>query len=235
MAAPVPLSTLRTVVRELANMETTSTGNFISSAELDRRINEAVSELYDLLLEHRGQDYYARSHPITTVAGTALYALPADFYQLLGVSCSDGSSHWEMQSWQHSELPRLLSLEVSGGWTAVAMRYRMVVASLELRPAPSGVYTVTVRYVPTCTLLVNPTDTFDGVNGWEKWACLRAAIDLLSKEESDTRELRSQLTAMSGRIAKHAGNRDAGQPARVTIRRRPELGSVDDLDEWGWA
>jgi len=235
MAAPVPLSTMRTAVRELANEEATQY-DFIPVAELDRRINEAIHELYDLLIECRGQEYYVRQHNITTAASTASYSLPADFYQLIGIILDDGSNVVDVYPWSPGDIARLYQLQRSGGSSIYSTRYRLQKDNLELRPCPTAAWTLTMRYVPVCPTLIDAADTFDGINGWEKWAYLRAALDVLTKGENDTAAIQQQLAAMSARIKAHAGNRDSGQPD-VIVDTRHDWQAADGYllaDDWDY-
>lgn len=56
---------------------------------------------------------------------------------------------------------------------------------------------------------------FDGVNGWEEFAILSAAIKCLQKEESDTTELRNELMEMNQTLVNMAEDRDASFASQV--------------------
>lgn len=57
--------------------------------------------------------------------------------------------------------------------------------------------------------------TVDGVNGWEEYLVVDAAIKALQKEESDVSVLLAQKALLQRRIESAATNRDAAEPARV--------------------
>lgn len=215
MAAARTLAEMRTTARQLA--DATNQTDWVDDAELDERLNEWLQALYDKLITARGHEFYAATKAITLVSGTASYDLPANFYHLSACIANDGSVYCDMYPWQPQELAQLLSAEGGGGATSLGnYRYRLQNAQIEIRPKPSvSGHSLELRYVPSMTRLKNANDTFDGVNGWERYACLGVAIDLLNKEESDSGPLQLELTRIEARISALAGNRDAGHPHRI--------------------
>lgn len=215
MAAARTLAEMRTTARQLA--DATNQTDWVDDAELDERLNEWLQALYDKLIAARGHEFYASTDTITLVDGTATYDLPADFYQLSACIATDGSNYVDLRPWQPQELARLLSAEAGGGASSLgSYRYRLQNDQIEIRPEPSvSGHSLELRYVPSMTRLDSEQDTFDGVNGWERYACLGVAIDLLNKEESDSGPLQLELARIDQRITALAGNRDAGHPHRI--------------------
>lgn len=70
-----------------------------------------------------------------------------------------------------------------------------------------------------------------GVNGWDEYVIIDAAIKCLVKEESDTNVLLLQKQQMLARIEALASNRDAGDPERVT---NTSFGYGDDWGGFGY-
>ena len=223
MTAPQTLDDMRTRVRELANMETQAASGFVTDAELARRLNEALKGLYDMLVEARGQEYYIKDTTFTLVSGVNDYSLPLDFYEGASVVASNGSWSYQLRTWEMQELAALssISAQTSGSLWSLRYRYKGPLSAagsnqITIYPTPSDAFTVTVWYIPAMTELVLGTDTFNGVNGWEQWAVLTAAIDVLNKEESDTVALMTERAMVEARIRKLAGNQDAGRASRIT-------------------
>tara|TARA_B100001778_G_scaffold330227_1_gene332366 strand:+ start:2180 stop:2911 length:732 start_codon:yes stop_codon:yes gene_type:complete len=225
MAAPQTLDDMRTRVRELANMETQAASGFVTDDELRRRLNEALKHLYDMLIEARGQEYYLKQHTFALVSGQNDYNLPADFYEGASVTATNNGYHYQLRTWEMQELAAMQSLSVQTSGSIYSLRYRFkgpdIPAGLNnnritIYPTPSQGFTVNVWYIPAMTELVLGTDTFNGVNGWEQWAVLTAAIDILNKEESDTSALMIERNMVETRIRKLAGNQDAGHASRIT-------------------
>src|SRR5678810_431163 len=90
MARTVTLGKIRGLARLYADQrpadETNAFVNAVgttTTAGVNDLINLALCELYDLLVKAGGTDYYRTVDTISLVAGTALYSLPATFYQML--------------------------------------------------------------------------------------------------------------------------------------------------------
>jgi len=186
MAALVTLATMRDRARRRANMENST---FVTDAELTDEINQYVTEVYDMLVAAAPPGYYAATSTITVVAGTVAYALPTDF----------------------RSLQLALVEEINGRQREL----HPLDGSREQYVTPRTDGTVTLRYTPAPPVLVDDTDTFDGISGWEQLIVLMAARYCLAKEESDVSSLFAEISAMQKRISMRAPARDQGAPAYV--------------------
>jgi hypothetical protein len=197
MARTVTLASLRSQAQQRADMENT---DFLTDAEWNVNINNSATELYDLLTTVF-EDYYFQTSSITTT-GTDSYPLPASFYKLLGVDqvFSSGQSG-TVKPFQFGE----------------RNSYRAYSGTGEV---------LTLSFIPIMPALSGDSDTFDGINGWEEYIVIDAAIKALLKEESDISALMAQKAAITKRINECAPNRDAGMPDRVT-----DVYAVQPFDE----
>ena len=228
MPALVTLATLRTMVRELADMETaTPTSHFVDDTELTSRINDALKQLYDKLILANGQEYYATSSPAALfVADTSAYTLPTGaggtppFYRLLGMRVTDGTRWADVPTWSQRDRVMLLNRTLTGGITIYEYRYRLQAQTVVVLPIPQTAHQYVLDYVPAFVPLSLVGDTFDGVNGWERWAALTSAIDLANKEEADPSGLVAQRAVIDEQIQRLAGSRDQGRPERVQDARQ---------------
>ncbi len=232
MAASVSLDEMRTRVRELANMEAQFASDFVTDDEIRRRLNEGLKQLYDMLIVARGEEYYLSTAAIALTTGTNSYALPADFYQGSTVVVTDGSNYHQMRTWEANELARMLQTQTQGGSAIYALRYRFQGSNITVYPSPQTGWTITLLYIPAMTELVNAADTFDGVNGWEQWAVLTAAIGCLIKEESDASALMAERAVIEEEIKKLAGARDASRASRIVDVRGDWYNYY--WAPWGW-
>ena len=207
MARTVTLSQLRTDARLFADERPGSADSYISTTELDRFINLRLAGLYDLLVQARGHDHYRSEDTITTANGTERYALPSDFYQLLDVQIEWSSTQIEeLRDFHLRDAGRLKSL----GWRSYsAPRYRVEGSNLRILPVPTAVHTIRFGYIPVCPTLSDPTDTFDGINGWEVLVTVGAAIDMLSTQELSNAKLDERYAKEERRVIEEAGNRAA--------------------------
>lgn len=184
MARTSTLLELRTWARQLADVENDPN---ITDAELTALANRHLTEVYDALVDAGPPEYFASSTTITTVSGTSVYALPADFRAMLDAYAQESST----------ELRRLFAMR-----SGERSMYRN----------PTGAWTVTLEYIPTAPTLAADGDTFDGVSGWEELIALLMARDVMIKRESDPSLIMVSIDAMRARIAMRSRNRDRGGP-----------------------
>lgn len=218
----VSLTNLRARVREVADM---TGSDFVSDAanSLDYFINAATDELYNLLVA-RDEDRFVSSESVSIVAGTDAYSLPSTFLRALRVEVLDGSRYVALRRF------RLQDAAAIGDTASVlrGMRYQIRGSQLVFLPTPGASGTARLWYVPTRTALVNASDTFDFVSGWDEYVVTRAAIMVLDKEESDSSALRADLERIQRRVEESAP-RDAGEVTRVVDRMSHAMDD-EDLD-----
>lgn len=216
MARTVTLSQLRDDARLYADERPGGTSTFITNTEATRLVNLALCELYDLLVEARGHEYYETvDTSISTAAGTATISLPATFYQLLSV-------HLQWSSTDLEPVPALEHIQDRhwhtnlGTWAQHNPKaYRLRSTVLEFFPTPSSVVTVELRYVPAFTDLSADGDTFDGVNGWEKLVALRVACEMRAINQRPYGDLERMYERELERIRGLAADRAAQSPKTI--------------------
>lgn len=214
----VSLSTLRSRARRRADQENSE---FCSDAEVLDYINEGAKRLHELLVGAYGEDYVKKSSTITTVAGTSDYTLPTDFFKLTGVDLTISGKAVPLK--RYNEVERNAFRNISTvSWFSVP-RYKLEGATtLRLYPAPTAAMSGTLLYIPLLQILqggtgstyinefVSDADTCNFPNGWEKFVTLYAAIEMMDKEESDTKEFKKKLDKWEAELIDAASNRDAG-------------------------
>lgn len=176
MARPVSLAQLRADVQLYANQRSTA---LITPTELDRLINLAITEFYDLLIAARGHEYFEQTATLSTTAGNAIVALPQNFYELLTVLANWGSQQLEeLESLDH--LGDQVSYRNWNSWAQFSPKaWRLRGQLLEFFPTPTSATVLEIRYIPACPTLTDPLQTMDGIGGWEKLIAARAAMELL--------------------------------------------------------
>ena len=195
---------------------------FVTDAEVSSLVNEGIAGLYNLLIETRGQEYYAKDFVFSTVINQTLYDLPDDFYQLLDVTAIINNNNvYKLLRYQMADMAILRAAGASS--PAELPKYRLRgdfngttnVAQMSILPIPTQVYAIALYYVPAPISLALDTDTCDGISGFEEWVVLDAAIRCLQKEESDVTWLIGEREKIEGRIRSQRDNRDAGDAPRV--------------------
>lgn len=209
------LAELRQLVRQRADMENS---NFVSDAELNAYINSSYKELYDLLVA-TFEDYYTLDPVEFTLSGsTHTYDLPANFYKLRGVdfkNSSSGSEWSTVRPFVFTERNRVNNTFYGNLYSWDQRSYRILGNKLVFYPQENAEGTYRIWYVPRTTELAGDTDELDGINGWEEYVVVDAAMKVLIKEESDIQPLVLQKEQMRKRIEDMAKDRDAGESDRI--------------------
>ena len=187
MARTVTRSVLRSRARQLANVVNDPS---ILDADLNEWINLHLTSVYDLLVSAGPADYYAADHPITTVAGTIAYALPATFMKFTALFANEST-----------DLKRRI--------------YPMQDADRASFKAPSGAWSLTMEYIPACPTLAADGDTFDGVDGWDEIVSAKVAREILTQREGDPSVVMAIIAQTEARIRSQASPRDRGGPKMI--------------------
>ncbi len=188
MAREVALSTIAENARILADMQNSA---FASDTKCLALLNLIYPRLYDELVMS-SENYYADSESFSITSAATAYALPTDFYKILGVDFSTGGTTY-LTLFPYPEGERNSSYISSN--------------------IPSG--TIRLRYVPAPVVFTSMADTLDGVAGWDRMLSLLLAIDLLDAEESNSDRLYRKYQEELQRIRSTA-DRDLGMPATVS-------------------
>jgi len=237
---------LRNLARLYADGRPGGTGTFVEDSDatanavsFDTLINGALAELYDVLVAARGHEYYATDADIAIVAGTSLYALPTDFYELLSIRLQwDPYYIEELHPMGVRERSRYESLAYNIFERGTPKAYRLQgtqtasARTVEILPVPTRTVTCRIRYIPLFANLTDDTALFDGVNGWEKLVALKAAIEYRTIAEKPLGNLSQLYAECFARINALADQRNANyaeQVQQVNPERWRRGGSIGGL------
>ena len=227
--AAVTLTALRTRARRRAEQENSL---FCSDAEVTDYINEGAKRLHELLVGAFGEDYVKSSSAFNTNGGSD-YALPSDFFKLTGVDLNISNKPVPLKRYMEPERDAYRNIGTVS-WFSVP-RYKLEGNNLRLYPAPQSGLAGTIIYIPLLQITLaaggtaneftsaNGNDTCNFPNGWEKFVTLYAAIEMLDKEESDTRHLVAKLNKWEAELVDSASNRDAAHPKHSVDHELEEL------------
>lgn len=210
--ASVTLAQLRTRSRERGDMVNS---RFVSDSELNTYINASITELYDLLIQTRGENYYVTGpETINLVPGTSSYPLVSGFLKLLGVDCVlSNTQAVSLHAFKWQERNRFREPFYSQSY--FNLMYQIRGDNIVFIPTPNNGQQIQYWYIPSASELTNDSDTFDGINGWEEYVVIDAAIKMRVKEESPVDELLLAKQRMEERIKAASSGRDSLEPARV--------------------
>jgi len=177
---------------------------FVDDTEIDSWVNDAIGELYDLLLQ-ANDDYWLATDDFTITSGNT-EPLPTDLYLVKGVDLVNGSVSTSLSTFTFRERNDVSRLS-----------YRPIGSNLELRPAQSALgRSFRLYYVRTAPLLSDASQTLDAaLEPWKEFLVVSAAIQCRAKQESDVSLLVRQRDDLLGRISS-AAERDIGEPEHVT-------------------
>lgn len=218
--------------------------NFVTDPEWRNYINQAMFELYDILITEY-EDYYVAPIPAQfTVNGAQFqYPLPdgtitfnngldissppfiaPPFYKLLGVDLALNNAtngYVTLNRYNFANRNQFVYPNTASTIYGVFnLQYRVMGNNLQFIPTPSSGQQIRLWYIPRLQELLLDTDiTTTGISGWIEYVIVKAAYYALTKEESDTQSLVMQLVALTDRITSTAANRDAGTPDRITDSR----------------
>lgn len=196
--------------------------NFVTTQEWNSYINLSYFELYDILVQVYGDDYYVAPRFTFTTDGRqpSLYPLPLDIYKLLGVDLGVNAaqnSYVTMRKFMFQNRNKFQFNNVPIGYYGnLNIEYRLVGSNIDLIQSPASGQTIVLWYIPRPRTLLADSDILEGVSGWEEYVIVDAAIKALNKEESDVTALMAAKAALKQRIESAASNRDAGMPEVVT-------------------
>lgn len=214
--------------------------NFITTAEWNAYINQAMYELYDLLITQY-EDYFKAPAVSFNVNGSQyIYPLPdgvtqfidsagaqtaaAPLYKLLGFDLAvNTANNGYVTIPKYNYVDRNTFVYPNTASTIYGvfnLRYRLMGGNVEFIPTPSGNQQIRIQYIPRIPKLLRDSDlTTTGISDWNEYIILKAAIVALTKEESDTTKLEAQLQYQIERIQDSSVNRDAGQPDTISNTR----------------
>ena len=196
--------------RQRADMENST---FCTDTEIEELLNQELAELYNHIWTGEDKPHY-RNQRVYTVASAsdALQALPIDFLSVQEVMCTYNGYTYNMLPFMASEHASYQNQQ----WVTYVgpPAYRIQAGNIEFAPVQIG-YEVTLFYTPCLSRLVNPSDTFDGINGWEVAAIYGTVAQMLQKQESDPSFYESRKARILGDVDAWTAKRDAANPERI--------------------
>lgn len=249
------LGELRTRAQQRADL---LNSGYITTPEWNSYINQAMYELYDLLIDTYEDWFKAPSASFTSVGQQFIYPLPdgaltfqdnsgndfiaKPFYKLLGMDLALNNANNA-----YVTIPKFNFIDrntfvypntASTIYGVFNLRYRVMGGNIEFIPTPSASQIIRIQYIPRLPKLLADSDlTTTGISDWNEYIIVKAAILALTKEESPTQALEAQLGYQIERITDSAINRDAGQADTISNTQGINgtgWGRGGTSGGWGW-
>ena len=238
--------TLGTLIQQIRDRCDLENSQFVTNDEITSYINYSLGELYGLLVNAYGGDYFATNYIASvTAGGTSLLAnFPDDLYKVMGVdlllSPHPTTNKITLQPYNFNERNRANAMNMAGYATQYMTnyRYKLFNKTLQIQPPATGALQLQIWYVPQAPEFTIPASlgqTFDNntnLNGWLEYVVVDVSIKIKTKEETDTSMFVRAKALLTERILNEAQNRDQGMPG--TVSDVYATGSVTDVG-WGAA
>lgn len=208
---------------------------YLTTDEWNFNINQSSNELYDILVNHYGDDYFFAPPLVIPLTGAQYYAMPngANYsaapalYKLNGIDANVGGSTtgpnagWiplARSNWSDRDRYTTWPGQAGALNNIYEMSYRPMGRNIFFFPANTNM-NVQVWYVPMLTQMLQDTDMLPfSISGWSEFVIIDAAMKGMIKEESFDKwnTLAQTKAAMIERIEVTASNRDVGQPNTIS-------------------
>lgn len=216
----------------------------ITTQEWNSMISQSYKELYDIIIQKFGNDYYIQVPYTYTTSGTIdsvtqaqTFPLPNDFYKLMRVEVAlnpaDPNSWITLRKFEAIQANLWNYPNVYTFYGITNLRYRLWGSNLQIVPIASANQTIRIWYSPRPSQVIMDTDIVDGISGYEEYIVADVCIKALTKQESDPTVFGMQKAALLKRIEEAAENRDVGSPETVSDSRRINFAWGDYTGEGG--
>lgn len=220
MARQFTVSELATKIRTRGDYENS---DFITDAILIDFIDSAHTEVYDLLVT-KWEDYYTIEATFSTTSDSDAYALPSDFYKLMGLDINHGGT-WN-RLFRYNLHARNSHQDGLYNYQGNTYLYRIQGNTVKFIPTPDTTESMRMLYIPSADKLTTLTDTIDGINGWEELVVLFALRRCQVREETSTVAVDKEIDRQVERLEVAADARDAGEPE--------SLQDLANSDRWAY-
>lgn len=202
--------------RQRADMEASE---FVGDAEAVDMLAASWHELYDLLIEAYGENYFEIRQLLTFTAGSPGLDLtsldtgtePKQFYKLVRVGFVSGEADIALERMDN----RSDRSTTRASWDAWdPPRYSVEGMLVRWHPVPSSTVQVNLSWIPLPDVLADGDTLPQQAQPWEEFLIVDWAIKAMQKEESDVSMLMLRKDQITERIRKMAP-RDIGTPDKI--------------------
>ncbi len=216
----------------------------ISVQEWNSMISQSYKELYDILIQKFGNDYYIQLPYTYLTTGqidpdtqAQTFPLPADFYKLMrcevALNPSDANSWVTLRQFQAIQANLWNYPNIYTMYGVTNLRYRLWGTNLQIVPITTSGQTIRIWYAPRPNQLILDTDTVDAISGYEEYIVADVCIKTLAKTEEDVSIFLAQKQALLKRVEEAAENRNIGEPQTVSDSRTRNFAWSDDTGGYG--
>lgn len=216
----------------------------ITNQEWNSMISQSFKELYDILIQKFGDDYfvappvtYTTTGQIDPVYQAQVFPLPSNFYKLrrceVALNSNDPNSWVTLKQFNDIQANLWNFPNVYTFYGITNLRYRLMGSQLQIVPIAAAGQTIRIWFAPRPSQLINDTDTLDAVSGWEEYIVADVCAKGMIKSEEDAGPFLLQKAGMLKRIEDAAENRNIGEPQTVSDSKTRNFAWSDSGGEFG--
>lgn len=211
------------------------TSLYLTTDEWNFNLNQSALELYDILNNHYGDDYFFAPALLISLTGAEYYPIPNGsnysaapaLYKLNGIDANvSGASTGPNAGWVPLARSNWSDRDRYTSWPGQAgalnniyqMSYRQMGSNIFLFPANQSML-IRVWYIPILTQMLQDADMMPfSISGWSEYVIVDCAMKAMIKEESLEKwnALQASKDRLLERIEVTAANRDVGQPNTIS-------------------
>lgn len=217
---------LRTLIHQRCDIENSS---FETDTETDYHINFAVAATHDYLIATFGSKYNTKGGNLATVAGTATYDLPDDFYRPVSIGLGVEDFYVPLNSFDDADV---LLTTLSESWGIGNMPEYTITTGDEnnwgiyFNPPPDAIHDILLRYHPIPPEYTLDADAVDFPLTIIDLIIVEASLRIKDKEEREVSRLMQERAKIEDRIKDWASPVDRINP-HGTIDVSNRTGSFD--------
>jgi hypothetical protein len=181
------------LVRSQYDLPTLSASTNPTAGHVTSFIAESLQQMYGMLMECYGDDYFGQSYTLTTTASVGTSSLPQDFHKLISMS-------WRRESGIAIPIRMATADEAHKStlaavpWSSAAPKYRLTSSAVQWCPVPSEAYVVDLWYVAIPSDLALGGDVVSVGPGWVQWVVHDVCVKIATRlRDGETRAFFAQL------------------------------------------
>lgn len=216
---------MRNGMRKFANVQGTTALLRHPDDDCNDYLNRGLGALHRRLTTALPDQRILSSTTLSTSEDVTVYGLPSGFDHLISAELTaDGHRSW-LHGYEMSERAALVSPDNPS--MGIPFTYRLRGGNIELLPAPGGVYSVLLWYVPSASQLTSDAQTYDTISRLDDFLIAYGGrlIAIKDKNWDLVAAAKQILDELDEEIATLARNRDRNSPPRIV--------DTYSTDRWG--
>jgi hypothetical protein len=213
-----------------------------TDAQIKEWLNQDYVFYYDKLIASGEKYFLVQPAPVSTTSNNVqTYALPSDFYELLGVDVQFNSNQWYPAHRFQFEQRNDYSFYATAGWQWPSdVKYDLWGNTLAFIPIPNGAYTYKLWYYPRPVRLATDGSadgqSWDGPDSGLQYVIDRTARRIASQDGDPemVAMLSADIAEAEANIRTMASRRNAGEAPKARVVRGRVFTPGNRRRWWAW-